>query len=69
MSLSDVYRDRYYKPGWVYIQGSTDARLLKFGITLRSRTYSDEATSLRSGPTSRLCRFEAVLCLAGRSRS
>jgi len=34
MSLSDVFRDRYYIPGWVYIQGSASEGVLKFGITV-----------------------------------
>lgn len=33
MSLSDVFRERYCIPGWIYIQGSLSAQVLKFGIT------------------------------------
>jgi hypothetical protein len=48
MSLSDVYRDRYYNPGYVYIAGSLSERVLKIGVTinihrqqayLRNRSY------------------------------
>lgn len=50
MSISDVYRDRYYAPGFVYIAGSASARVLKIGTTqnigqqqqiLRSKKYGD----------------------------
>jgi hypothetical protein len=34
MSLSDVYRDRYYNPGYVYIAGSLSERVLKIGVTI-----------------------------------
>jgi hypothetical protein len=34
MSLSDVYRDRYYDPGYVYIAGSLSERVLKIGVTI-----------------------------------
>jgi hypothetical protein len=34
MSLSDVYRDRYYSSGYVYIAGSLSARVLKIGMTI-----------------------------------
>jgi hypothetical protein len=37
MSLSDVYRDRYYSPGYVYILGSKSARVLKIGTTVNLR--------------------------------
>lgn len=48
MSLSDVFRDRYYEPGYVYIAGSLSDRVIKIGVTkniqsqqnyLRSRSY------------------------------
>ena len=34
MSLSEVYRDRYYNPGYVYIAGSLSKRVLKIGVTI-----------------------------------
>ena len=34
MSLSEVYRDRYYSPGYVYIAGSLSERVLKIGVTI-----------------------------------
>ena len=34
MSISDVYRDRYYNPGYVYIAGSLSERVLKIGVTI-----------------------------------
>lgn len=45
MSLSDVFRHRYYSSGWCYIQGSKSEQLLKFGITakLRQRTQRNIA--------------------------
>jgi hypothetical protein len=33
MSLSDVYEQRHYAPGYVYIAGSLSGRLLKIGVT------------------------------------
>ena len=33
MSLSDVFRDRHYDPGYVYIAGSLSQRLMKIGTT------------------------------------
>jgi hypothetical protein len=33
MSLDDVYRDRYYSPGYVYVAGSLSGRVLKIGTT------------------------------------
>lgn len=50
VSLSDVYRERHYKPGYVYIAGSLEGRLLKIGVTehigrqqtkLRSQKYGN----------------------------
>ena len=35
MSLSDVFRDRYYEPGYVYIAGSLSERVIKVGTTKR----------------------------------
>jgi hypothetical protein len=32
--LSDVYRDRYYNYGWVYIAGSLSECVLKIGVTI-----------------------------------
>jgi hypothetical protein len=34
MSLSEVYRDRYYNSGYVYIAGSPSNRVLKIGVTI-----------------------------------
>jgi hypothetical protein len=34
MSFSEVYRDRYYNPGYVYIVGSLSERVLKIGTTI-----------------------------------
>jgi DNA-directed RNA polymerase subunit alpha len=34
MSLSEVYRDRYYNSGFVYIAGSLSERVLKIGVTI-----------------------------------
>jgi hypothetical protein len=34
MSLSEVYRDRYYNSGYVYIAGSLSGRVLKIGVTI-----------------------------------
>lgn len=48
MSLSDVFRERYYGPGWVYIAGSLSDCVIKIGTTvnisrqqryLRNRKY------------------------------
>jgi hypothetical protein len=33
MSLSDVFRDRHYAPGYVYIAGSLSAEAMKIGVT------------------------------------
>jgi hypothetical protein len=33
VSLDDVYRDRYFSPGYVYIAGSLAGCLLKIGTT------------------------------------
>lgn len=40
MSYGHVFRERYYIPGWIYIQGSVSKDVLKFGITknLNQRT-------------------------------
>jgi DNA-directed RNA polymerase alpha subunit len=45
MSLSDVYRDRYYTPGYVYILGSPSERLLKFGVTINLRQQTNRNRS------------------------
>src|SRR5260370_26336544 len=37
MSLSDVFRDRYYEPGYVYIAGSLSNRVIKIGTTKKIR--------------------------------
>jgi Bacterial RNA polymerase, alpha chain C terminal domain len=34
MSLSEVYRDRYYSSGYVYVAGSLSERVLKIGVTI-----------------------------------
>jgi hypothetical protein len=34
MSSSEVYRDRYYNPGYAYIAGSLSGRVLKIGMTI-----------------------------------
>jgi hypothetical protein len=35
MSLNDVYRERYYGSGWVYIAGSLLGGVIKIGTTNR----------------------------------
>lgn len=49
MSLSDVYRDRYYAPGYVYIQGSPSERLLKLGVTINLRQQTNRNRSQAYG--------------------
>jgi Bacterial RNA polymerase, alpha chain C terminal domain len=39
MSLNDVYRDRYYKAGCVYIAGSLSGRVIKIGTTKKIGRY------------------------------
>jgi hypothetical protein len=34
MSLDDVFRNRHYEPGYVYIAGSLSGRVIKIGTTI-----------------------------------
>jgi hypothetical protein len=49
MSLSDVYRERYYAPGYVYIAGSLSDRAIKIGITTRIDRQQSKLRYLRYG--------------------
>jgi hypothetical protein len=49
MSLSDVFRDRHYSPGYVYILGSISARVLKIGTTVNLRQQVNRNSSQRYG--------------------
>jgi hypothetical protein len=49
MSLSDVYRDRHYSSGYVYILGSPSARLLKIGTTINLRQQTSRNRSQSYG--------------------
>jgi hypothetical protein len=39
MSLDDVFRDRYYGSGYIYIAGSLSGRVVKIGTTKNLRRY------------------------------
>lgn len=49
MSLSDVFRDRYHTPGWVYILGSASERVLKLGITVNLRQQTGRNRTQKYG--------------------
>jgi hypothetical protein len=49
MSLTDVYRDRYYAPGYVYIAGSMSGRVLKIGTTKNIRRQGKRLQNLAYG--------------------
>jgi hypothetical protein len=49
MSLSDVYRDRYYASGYVYIAGSFSSHLIKIGTTQNIGDYQKRLRSKKYG--------------------
>jgi hypothetical protein len=49
MSLNDVYRERYYAPGYVYIAGSLSGRLIKIGVTINIRQQQKKLQNLQYG--------------------
>ena len=49
MSLSDVFRGRYYEPGYVYIAGSLSGRVLKIGTCLKVNKESQYLRNKRYG--------------------
>ena len=51
MSLSDVYRDRHYSPGYVYIAGSLD-RVMKIGVTINIHQQQRRLRYLEYGSVS-----------------
>jgi hypothetical protein len=52
MSLTDVYRDRYYAPGYVYIAGSLSGRVIKIGTTINIRRQQKRLQNLEYGSLS-----------------
>jgi hypothetical protein len=50
MSLNDVYRDRHYAPGYVYIAGSLSGRVIKIGTTVNiGRPQQNKLRNLKYG--------------------
>ena len=49
MSFSDVFRERYYEPGYVYIAGSLNGRVLKIGTCLKVHRQSQYLRNKRYG--------------------
>ena len=49
MSLNDVYRDRYYEAGCVYIAGSLSGRVIKIGTTKNIGRYPKYLQSRKYG--------------------
>ena len=48
----DVYRDRYYAPGYVYIAGSLSGRVIKIGTTINIRRQQKRLQNLEYGSLS-----------------
>ena len=49
VSFSDVFRERYYEPGYVYIAGSLNGRVLKIGTCLKVHRQSQYLRNKRYG--------------------
>jgi hypothetical protein len=49
MSLNDVYRDRYYEPGNVYIAGSLSGRVIKIGTAKNMGDIRDISKTKNTG--------------------
>ena len=52
MSLSDVYRERHYSPGYVYIAGSLSAGVMKIGTTINIHRQQKRLRNLEYGSIS-----------------
>src|SRR5713226_7098663 len=59
MSLNDVFRDRYYASGCIYIAGSLSGRVVKIGTTGNIRRYQRYLQNRKYG---NLADWEILYC-------